>query len=129
MEEVAIDICLISKTVGRSTDPRIDHHYGCDRAEKCTTFTLKPKEIAARSSCDRPKRRPFGVVMSVAVQRKVVFYVDTAAAVGSNTDTIVPLCRALSIFNCAPCACAMCLTIARPSPVPPNSRERALSTR
>ena len=41
MEEVAIDICLISKTVGRKYRPRIDYRYGCDSAERCTTFTLK----------------------------------------------------------------------------------------
>ena len=86
-------------------------------------------KFVVRSSCDRPKRRAIWLRYEFGGAEKSNSYVDTSAAVGSNTETIVPLCRALSIFNCAPCACAICLTMARPNPVPPISRDRALSTR
>src|SRR5439155_24265022 len=43
--------------------------------------------------------------------------------------TLVPLPRSLSMTSSPPCACTKCLTIAKPRPVPPSSRDRALSIR
>jgi putative MATE family efflux protein len=40
-----------------------------------------------------------------------------------------PVPGVLSIFSSAPCRCTTCLTMARPRPVPPVSRERLRSTR
>ena len=48
---------------------------------------------------------------------------------GKSTLKVDPIPWVLSIFNSAPCRCTTCLTIARPSPVPPVSRERLRSTR
>lgn len=41
----------------------------------------------------------------------------------------LPSPGALSTLTRPPCACATCLTMARPRPVPPLARLRALSTR
>ncbi len=40
-----------------------------------------------------------------------------------------PLPSSLLTLTEPPCTCTMCLTMARPRPVPPTSRLRALSTR
>lgn len=50
-------------------------------------------------------------------------------AAGSVKRTVVPCPTSLSIASSPPWASTRCLTMARPSPVPPSSRERALSTR
>ena len=92
MEEGAFDICLLSKTVGRKYRPTNRSWLRLRRSRRCTTVTLKLNDFqcsrvmltqgsgsgvmprnkfAARSSSDRPKRRPFGFAMSLAVQRKV----------------------------------------------------------
>lgn len=42
---------------------------------------------------------------------------------------LLPLGLLPSTQTCPPWASTMCFTMARPSPVPPSSRERALSTR
>ena len=44
------------------------------------------------------------------------------------TEMDVPRPSSLSMAICAPCFAAMCLTMARPSPVPPVAFERLLST-
>src|SRR5689334_9107380 len=60
-------------------------------------------------------------------------YEETASAsriqLGTENRTVVPTFSVLLMSSRPPCACTMCLTIARPRPVPPSSRERALSTR
>jgi predicted kinase len=48
---------------------------------------------------------------------------------GIVNRTVVPCPSVLSIVSSPPCAMTRCLTIASPSPVPPSSRDRALSTR
>lgn len=48
---------------------------------------------------------------------------------GTENFTTVPTFNVLRISSLPPCACTMCFTIASPRPVPPSSRERALSTR
>jgi HAD-hyrolase-like protein len=58
--------------------------------------------------------------------------VDLASAPSaqeSHTRTVVPRPGSLSIRKSPLCANTRCLTIASPSPVPPSSRDRALSTR
>jgi len=52
-----------------------------------------------------------------------------ALQAGTENSTLVPTFTVLAIFRRPPCAWTMCLTIASPSPVPPSSRDRALSTR
>src|SRR5207245_5163542 len=47
----------------------------------------------------------------------------------SQTRTVVPRPGSLSILSWPPWANTRCLTIASPRPVPPSSRDRALSTR
>ncbi len=51
------------------------------------------------------------------------------SAAGSVKLTVVPWPSALSIRSSPPWAWTRCFTIASPSPVPPTSRERVLSTR
>jgi hypothetical protein len=48
---------------------------------------------------------------------------------GSTMLKLEPAPGVLAIFSSPPCRCTTCLTIARPSPVPPVSRERLRSTR
>ena len=48
---------------------------------------------------------------------------------GNRQANVVPCPSWLSTQTEPPCRCRMCLTIESPSPVPPCSRERALSTR
>jgi hypothetical protein len=48
---------------------------------------------------------------------------------GKVTEKTDPLPKTLAMSNVAPWRCSTCLTIARPSPVPPVSRERLRSTR
>jgi len=48
---------------------------------------------------------------------------------GNNKDTIVPFPSRLSISIRPPCAAMRCLTMDNPSPVPPISLDRVLSTR
>src|ERR1019366_8891815 len=50
-------------------------------------------------------------------------------ASGNQHRITVPRCNSLSASTYPPCASTKCRTIARPSPVPPSSRERAGSTR
>ena len=50
-------------------------------------------------------------------------------ATGSVTRTVVPRPGSLSMRSWPPWANTRCLTIASPRPVPPSSRDRALSTR
>ncbi len=52
-----------------------------------------------------------------------------SAARGSDTIKAIPCPTRLFARTPPFMACARCLTIANPSPVPPISRERALSTR
>ncbi len=52
-----------------------------------------------------------------------------ATACGSHTLTVVPIPSSLSIDSCPRWRLTMCLTMARPSPVPPAARERPVSTR
>ncbi|WHZ11472.1 MAG: hypothetical protein OJF60_001911 [Burkholderiaceae bacterium] len=48
---------------------------------------------------------------------------------GNSSVNFEPRPGVLSIASSAPCRSATCLTIARPRPVPPVSRERLRSTR
>ena len=48
---------------------------------------------------------------------------------GKATRTVVPCVTRLSMRSPPPWARTMCLTMASPRPVPPSSRDRALSTR
>ena len=48
---------------------------------------------------------------------------------GKTSRKVDPLPGSLSMSSSPPCRCMTCLTIASPSPVPPDSRERLLSTR
>ena len=52
-----------------------------------------------------------------------------AICYGNRTEIFVPLPSSLASEICALWSCAMCFTMDRPSPVPPASRERLLSTR
>lgn len=52
-----------------------------------------------------------------------------AICYGNRTEIFVPLPGSLTSEICAPCSCAMCFTMDRPSPVPPASRERLFTTR
>jgi|GEM_PF-3262079 len=54
---------------------------------------------------------------------------EPATAIGSVKRTVVPWFNWLSMTSSPPCALTRCFTMAKPSPVPPISRERALSTR
>ena len=47
---------------------------------------------------------------------------------GNDTVTIVPSLNLLSIFKCPLCLVTICLTIAKPRPVPPKLLDRPLST-
>ena len=47
---------------------------------------------------------------------------------GSNTLNVVTLSGRLSIDSCPECLVRICLTIARPNPVPPTFRDLPLST-
>jgi hypothetical protein len=49
--------------------------------------------------------------------------------IGSRKQNVLPTPTVLSTLTDPRWANAMCRTIANPSPVPPNSRLRALSTR
>ena len=51
------------------------------------------------------------------------------AANGSNTEKVLPAPGSLAIARCPWWRRRMCLTMARPSPVPPSRRVRPLSTR
>ena len=48
---------------------------------------------------------------------------------GKKILIVAPEPRTLSALTDPPCASTRCLTIARPNPVPPASRERPLSAR
>src|SRR5207248_3036322 len=50
---------------------------------------------------------------------------DAGAAAGSVTRKVEPAPTVDETLTSPPCAWTRCLTIARPSPVPPSSRERA----
>ena len=65
----------------------------------------------------------------VDARRLSIAHAAYGAAAGSHTVTVVPSRSRLSRRNWPRWSCTICLTIARPRPVPPNSRERARSTR
>ena len=48
---------------------------------------------------------------------------------GKRSAKVLPLPGSLLISSSASCRMAMCLVMARPSPVPPTARERPRSTR
>jgi len=56
-------------------------------------------------------------------------YTEALSAAGSVNKKVDPWLSSLSARIVPPCASTMCLAMASPSPVPPDSRERALSTR
>lgn len=58
-----------------------------------------------------------------------VFGTGTGVSTGNATRTVVPCVTRLSMRSPPPWARTMCLTMANPRPVPPSSRDRALSTR
>src|SRR5690606_29054358 len=68
-----------------------------------------------------------------AASREAVLFWDAAAAAasaaGSRRVKVDPEPSLLQTVTSPPCATATCLTMARPRPVPPVSRERAASTR
>ena len=53
----------------------------------------------------------------------------SAHPTGNSTVNVLPCPGVLSTPTRPPNDCARCFTIESPSPVPPSSRERALSTR
>ncbi len=59
----------------------------------------------------------------------ITAYADSTSEAGSVNKNAEPWFSSLSARIVPPCASTMCLAMARPSPVPPDSRERALSTR
>jgi hypothetical protein len=74
------------------------------------------------------------MVFSVSIAKRSQLPDDTggfsdARASGSLTRNRLPFPNALSTCTSAPCAVQTDLTIERPRPAPPSSRERALSTR
>ncbi len=62
-------------------------------------------------------------------RNKIAWGAGSSRAIGRRTRTVVPWFTTLSILSSPLWAWTICLTMARPSPVPPRSRERALSTR
>ena len=78
-------------------------------------------------------RRCCGLILPAILWRavRVVPAADGGAArlAGNRIAKVDPTPGVLSIFNSPPCRCTTCLTMARPRPVPPVSRERLRSTR
>ena len=67
-----------------------------------------------------------------AIHRASSARLSKAAATRSGPKTqanVLPTPTSLSIVSCAWCSCRTCLTIDRPRPVPPVSRERLVETR
>jgi phosphate/sulfate permease len=86
----------------------------------------------------RDQTNPVGMALHLAGGCATVDYllpvsvetaVDDSCATGRWTTNRLPLGVLPSTQTCPLWASTICLTMARPSPVPPSSRERALSTR
>jgi hypothetical protein len=92
---------------------------GCGRSELARV----------RANSDRPRTSSIEEVDGNRDTRSPRRLVLQRYAAGNVTRTVVPRPSMLSIPSDPPWAWTMCLTIARPRPVPPSSRERARSTR
>jgi len=74
-------------------------------------------------------RKPLPVCASDAGVRHEGGAATGTTSRGRLTRTVVPTSGSLAMCSAPPWAATRCLTMASPSPVPPSSRERALSTR
>ena len=87
------------------------------------------KKSAARLSAIVPKPSAIWLRHELPVQTKKLFVSMGFRADEARRERSYLFAEHFQSSIRAPCACAMCLTIASPNPVPPESRDRALSTR
>ena len=93
---------------------------------------LTPKILAnsqptETKNCFLPERRRSSLLRAGMQAGSLRYFTPDRS--GTQTKNVVPAPSWLSTHTRPPCSCAMCFTIDRPSPVPPVSRERPLSTR
>lgn len=107
------------------------------------SFRSSPNDVVRHGSCRGRSQRPVAPAVQPKRGRPIRWpqnmrknraahapgHYAGGRVAGSRMKNCVPFPGALSTRTSPPCACTTFFTIARPSPVPPCSRDRALSTR
>lgn len=109
-----------------TADPLVGAHVRCPPSRTMMASRVLPRDDEPVTS-----RHPHDGSVEVASPERIgsESWVGGGGCVASVNRTVVPSPSWLSMASSPPCASTRCFTMASPSPVPPSSRERALSTR